>query len=330
MGYLYTRVENSRASNENGYSSGPSNPFVGNPIAIDSEQASLYATYTPLASVPVNELLPSITGTAQVGQTLSAGNGSWSDGPSKFAYQWLRCDDSGDGCQAIIGAEAQSYLLTGADVGSTMRVREIASNAAGPGAPAVSAQTATVQSAQPRGATGETTTTGTVNAAGTSATSGGSAEVSAEQAMTGEGALRDGAGTTTTRPSTGASRARILSRLSADSVPKGKEATIEALLHGGGYALSFKTPDAGIFAVAWYLSTSRGGRAAPAGSQQPLIAAGRTSCSRPGAVKLVIRLSSQGRELLRAAKQIRLIARASFTPTASEAIVALKTFLLTR
>jgi hypothetical protein len=44
-GFRYDSVSNSRDYNTNTYTSGPTNPFGS--VTTDSEQASLYATYTP-------------------------------------------------------------------------------------------------------------------------------------------------------------------------------------------------------------------------------------------------------------------------------------------
>ena len=46
-------------------------------------------------SVPANTALPAVSGTAQVGQTLSASTGSWSNSPTSYARQWTRCNSSG-------------------------------------------------------------------------------------------------------------------------------------------------------------------------------------------------------------------------------------------
>jgi hypothetical protein len=84
-----------------------------------------------LAAAPVNSAPPTIAGTPREGQTLTAANGTWQNNPTAYQYQWLRCDASGAGCGAIAAAIEKTYLLTGADVGHTIRVRVLAVNADG-------------------------------------------------------------------------------------------------------------------------------------------------------------------------------------------------------
>ena len=93
------------------------------------------------SSTPTDETAPSISGTAERGQTLSADPGHWTQGPTRYAYQWLRCEG---GCSAITGATGATYDLTASDVGKTVKVQVTAGNAAGAGAPATSAPTGTV------------------------------------------------------------------------------------------------------------------------------------------------------------------------------------------
>ena len=89
---------------------------------------------------------PVISGSAVRGQTLTAANGSWNMNPTSFSHQWLRCDSAGSGCAAITGATSQSYVLTPADVGSTIRVQEVASSVLGGiGSAVLSAPTGVVQ-----------------------------------------------------------------------------------------------------------------------------------------------------------------------------------------
>lgn len=93
---------------------------------------------------PVNTAPPAVSGTASVGQTLTAGNGSWSGSPSpSFSYAWERCDGAGANCSTISGATSSRYLLTSQDRGRRVRVRVTAGNSSG-SATAVSAATAAV------------------------------------------------------------------------------------------------------------------------------------------------------------------------------------------
>jgi hypothetical protein len=118
-----------------------------------STTASSAATSAVLAgaAAPTNTSLPTISGTATQGRTLTASPGSWSGTtPISYAYQWLRCDSSGANCAAISGATSQSYLLVSADVGRTMRVKVTASNSAG-SASAQSAPTALVATSSSTG-----------------------------------------------------------------------------------------------------------------------------------------------------------------------------------
>ncbi len=98
----------------------------------------------PPKSAPVNLTAPTIVGTAQTGQTLTATTGSWSEGPTAYAYQWRRCDAGGANCASISGATAQTYKPGSVDVGSTLRISVSASNSAGPSAPASSTQTSVI------------------------------------------------------------------------------------------------------------------------------------------------------------------------------------------
>jgi subtilisin family serine protease len=148
-GFRYDSVASSRDYNSNTFTSGPSNPF--GPITTDSEQTSLYATYTPApppSAPPGNTSLPVVSGTAQVGQTLTTSNGSWSGSPNGYTYVWERCDMNGNNCNPISPASlatSQTYTVSSGDVGSTLEAQVTASNTIG-SAHANSAPTATVSS----------------------------------------------------------------------------------------------------------------------------------------------------------------------------------------
>jgi hypothetical protein len=82
--------------------------------------------------VPVNTLLPAISGTAQSGQTVSCSTGSWTNSPGSFAYTWER-----DG-STISGQTASSLALTGTDVGTAVTCLVTATNGSGSSTPAES------------------------------------------------------------------------------------------------------------------------------------------------------------------------------------------------
>ena len=84
-----------------------------------------------LPEPPASAGQPSIAGTAVDVQTLVAAPGTWSNAPTRFAYQWKGCDASGAHCTAIPGATASTYTLTLDNVGATVRVAVTATNAGG-------------------------------------------------------------------------------------------------------------------------------------------------------------------------------------------------------
>jgi hypothetical protein len=105
---------------------------------------------------PVNTAPPAISGTPTVGQTLTASDGTWSNAPTSFAYQWLRCNGGGNNCASVANGTQKTYTLVGADAGNTMRVRVTATNADGSSS-AQSAQTASVTAATSSAAPKNTT-----------------------------------------------------------------------------------------------------------------------------------------------------------------------------
>jgi hypothetical protein len=96
---------------------------------------------------PSNLTLPVITGTAQVGQTLSGSNGTWTNSPTGYSYHWYA-----NGV-AIGGATANTFLLTAAQVGTVITFQVTAHNAEGASSPAVSTATSAVIDTPPAGVT---------------------------------------------------------------------------------------------------------------------------------------------------------------------------------
>jgi hypothetical protein len=87
-------------------------------------------------AAPTNTAEPRISGSATVGSTLTASQGTWTGSPTGYAYQWVRCSrggglPSGADCAAIGGATTTKYVAATADVDHRLRVRVTASNADG-------------------------------------------------------------------------------------------------------------------------------------------------------------------------------------------------------
>ena len=100
--------------------------------------ASIAVTITDAgvgATAPVNTVLPAISGTTTVGSTLSCSQGTWTQSPTSYAYQWKR------GGTAISGATASTYAVVAGDQGTTLTCTVTATNATG-STPATSAGTA--------------------------------------------------------------------------------------------------------------------------------------------------------------------------------------------
>ena len=95
------------------------------------------ATPKVTEGTPVNQVEPTVSGTASEGQQLTASNGTWVGlQPMTFAYQWVRCgadggDPLGSSCAVISGATKSTYAPVATDVGSRLRVRVTATNSAG-------------------------------------------------------------------------------------------------------------------------------------------------------------------------------------------------------
>lgn len=93
----------------------------------------------PLAGgvAPTNTVLPAITGTAEVGETLNLSNGTFTgDAVIVYTYQWFA------GGVAIPGATANTFILTAAQQGKIIQARVTANNASGSAAAFSNATTA--------------------------------------------------------------------------------------------------------------------------------------------------------------------------------------------
>jgi hypothetical protein len=98
-----------------------------------STSAKTGTVTSPPPAAPANTAAPTISGTPQQGDTLTASNGSWTNSPSSYAFQWQDC--SGSSCSSISGATSSTYTLQSSDVGDTIDVIVTATNAADPPPP---------------------------------------------------------------------------------------------------------------------------------------------------------------------------------------------------
>ncbi|HZT85629.1 MAG TPA: hypothetical protein VE984_09450 [Gaiellaceae bacterium] len=89
------------------------------------------AATAKVIDAPAARKLPHISGRMRVGKKVSATHGSWSYSPTRFRYQWLRCDTHGGHCTTIRHATHATYRLTTRDERHRLRVRVTATNAVG-------------------------------------------------------------------------------------------------------------------------------------------------------------------------------------------------------
>jgi hypothetical protein len=82
-------------------------------------------------AAPTNSARPTISGTPQVGETLTANDGTWTNSPTSFGYQWQRCDVDAIVCGSVPGATGKTYGVRAGDVGFRVRVQVTARNASG-------------------------------------------------------------------------------------------------------------------------------------------------------------------------------------------------------
>ena len=86
-----------------------------------SASASSAATAAVAAGTIVNLTAPTVTGTAKVGQVLTAGSGTWNPADATLAHQWVVAGID------VAGATASTYTPVAGDVGKTVAVRVTAS-----------------------------------------------------------------------------------------------------------------------------------------------------------------------------------------------------------
>ena len=132
-----------------------------------SNAETLTSAATAAVAAAANTLAtgaPTITGTAQVGQTLTAGTAAIMDADGlttpSYTYQWIRVATDNSETN-IASATASAYTLVAADQGTTVKVRVSFTDDASNAETLTSAATAAVAAAPNTLATGAPTITGT-------------------------------------------------------------------------------------------------------------------------------------------------------------------------
>ena len=80
---------------------------------------------------PVNTVLPAVTGSTVVGGTLTTTDGTWTNSPDDYAYEWERSGDGSTGWESV--PETNNTYVTDdpADIGYYFRSKVTATNADG-------------------------------------------------------------------------------------------------------------------------------------------------------------------------------------------------------
>lgn len=139
-----------------------------------ANEVSVPSAVIAAAVAPKNTVAPAISGTATVDSILSVTNGTWDNSPTGYTYGWTRCDQNGNACSTINGADGPQYKVTSADVGTTLRAVVTAKNSTGE-TPVTSSQTSVIPSPT------TTTTTTTPTPAPTTGCPSGSGVIQASQ-----------------------------------------------------------------------------------------------------------------------------------------------------
>ena len=97
---------------------------LGGTVTINGNWMEAWEAITAVPPAPVNSTLPVISGSTTVGSVLTTTNGTWTNSPTSFAYQWTRGATN-------IGTNANTYTLVVADTNQNITCEVTATNAGG-------------------------------------------------------------------------------------------------------------------------------------------------------------------------------------------------------
>lgn len=291
-------------TDSNSYKLDPGNAATV-PISINNDcshsgtDALAYITYgqndltATIAGAPSSTQAPTIAGTAQVGQTVSTTNGSWTAYPAPtYAYQWIACA-SGSSCTPISGATGSSFVVTSAQEGDTIEVQVTATNSLG-------------QASATSSATGAVPTPSSPN-------------------PTPSPTL---APTPTPSPAaTLPSAAQVRAALNGIAHPTGSRA-LAALIRSHSYKASFKAPSAGSLRVTWTTAVTTG-TGKHKKHKTVTVASGSGTATAAGKISITMHLTAAGSTLLkRKPHDLHITAIEKFRPTGGSWAVVTKHFTL--
>lgn len=250
--------------------------------SVGSETTYTADTAPIVEPVPSLTTIPSISGVAQVGDTLTASPGAWTNSPTGYEYQWFRSSSSG--WIAIVGAAGNvnsagagviTYVPTDSDQGNSLEVQITAVNYGGAGSPALSDPTDVVAGSDPEG--GQTTST---------------PQTPTVPELTGTPTI---------------STASIKASLSRVLKPSGKKASIATVLKRHGYAFRFEAPAEGTLNIVWTATI-----------QHKKVTVGEVTIaiSQAGTVTIMVRLTASGARDLRRNPDMPITARSTFKTSA--------------
>jgi hypothetical protein len=121
------------------------------------------------------------------------------------------------------------------------------------------------------------------------------------------------------------SSAQITTLLLAQLAPGGKSASISSLLKHGGLPMSFKALEAGSLVIGWY-EVPAGAKLAKAKPKPVLVAKGQAVFSAAGMETVKVKLTAAGRSLLKRSSHLKLVGKATFTPTGKAPISTTRSF----
>jgi hypothetical protein len=126
------------------------------------------------------------------------------------------------------------------------------------------------------------------------------------------------------------SAAQIAGSLGGQLVPRGKAAKIGALLKHGGLTMPFQALAAGTLAVQWYY-VPVGAKLAKTSKAKPvLVASGGLTFSGAGTGTIRVKLTAQGKRLLKGARRVKLTLKKTFTSTAATPVTNIQLIRLSR